>query len=172
MKTTCPTCKKRIRIRKSKRDVKCTCGHEFSRRKFFGDADKFLVDTNIFLYAMNRDRYYGSACSNLLSICAGELITTNHVINEIRQYCPFTMKVYNVDKISPEVAEMRYGDESSYLSLADRSLIQCAIEHPEIGGIITYDTDIKNVVPSRLIKTEKPFFIGTAEEFLKKRGKK
>lgn len=81
------------------------------------------------------------------------------------------MKVYDVENISPEVAELRYGDESYELSIADRSLIQCAIDNPEIGGIITYDTDIKNVVPSRLIRSEKPFFIGTADAFLKKRGK-
>jgi hypothetical protein len=92
-------------------------------------------------------------------------------MDEIRQYCEHTVKVYNVDKISPEVAEMRYGDERYELSIADRSLIQCSIDHPEIGGIITYDTDIKSVVPSRLIKTDKPFFIGTADAFLKKRGR-
>jgi len=170
MKVNCPICKSRVRIRKSKRDAKCSsCGHEFSHRKLFGDADKYIVDTNIFLYAMNNDRYYGDACITLLSMCAGELVTTNHVIDEIRQACDYSMKVYNVATISPEVAELRYGDESNVLSIADRSLIQCAIDHPEIGGIITYDTDIKNVVPSRLIKTDKPFFMGNAEAFLKKR---
>jgi len=103
---------------------------------------------------------------------AGELVTTNHVVNEIKQYCPFSTKIYTIDTISPEVAELRYGDESYELSMADRSLIQCAIDHPEIAGIITYDTDIKNVVPSRLIRSDKTFFIGTADMFLKRRGKK
>jgi predicted nucleic acid-binding protein len=171
MKVNCPKCKRRVRIRKSKRDVKCPCGFEFSHRKFFGDADRYLIDTNIFLYAINRDQYYGDYCRQLLS-CVGELVTTNHVIDEIKQFCEFKVKVYEIDEISPEVAELRYGDERYELSIADRSLIQCAIDYPEIGGIITYDADIKSVVPSRLIKTDKPFFIGTADAFLKKRGRR
>jgi rRNA-processing protein FCF1 len=170
MKTTCPKCKRRIRIRKGKRDLKCPCGFELSHRKFFGSSNVYLIDTNIFLYAVNNDRHYGDACVTLLSV-GGELATTNHVVDEIRQSCRHSVRVYNVDKISPEVAELRYGDESRELSLADRSLIQCAIDHPEIGGIITYDIDIKSVVPSRLIKSEKPFYVMTAEQFLKKSNK-
>ena len=76
-------------------------------------------------------------------------------------------QIYNVKTISPEVAELHY-DTQEDLSLADKSLIQCAIDHPEIAGIITYDKDISNVVPARLIKSEKKFFVGNAEQFLKK----
>jgi len=171
MKTTCPKCKRRIRIKKGKRDLRCPCGFQLSRRKFFGDANKYLIDTNIFLYAVNKEKRFGDACITLLSAYTGELATTNYVIDEIRQYCEHTVKVYKVDKLSPEVAELRYGDESYPLSLADKSLIQCAIENPEIAGIITYDTDIKSVVPSSLIKSEKPFYVLTADEFLKKSNK-
>jgi predicted nucleic acid-binding protein len=167
MKTTCPKCKRRVRIKKSKRDIRCSCGFEFSHRKFFGDSTKFLVDTNIFLYATNQDRHYGDACSTILSLYQENLVTTNHVVDEIKQFDIDAMKVYTVMKISPEVEELHYDDGE--LSIADMSLIQCAIDHPEISGIITYDTDIKSVVPSRLIKSEKPFFIGTADDFMKKR---
>ena len=97
-------------------------------------------------------------------------MTTDAVMNELslrqRDHMHFT-KIYSVKGISPEVAELHY-DTQEDLSLADKSLIQCAIDHPEIAGIITYDKDISNVVPARLIKSEKKFFIGNAEQFLKK----
>jgi len=168
MKTTCPKCKRRIRI-KNKRVIDCSCGHQFSHKKFYGDVNTYLVDANIFIYALNKDRKNGDACKNVLSMFCGELSTTTHVIDELLRPCEYTMKVFPVTELSPEVKELRYGDEHKTLSLADKSLIQCAIDNPYVGGIITYDIDIKSVVPSRLIRSEKPFFIGTADEFLKKR---
>ena len=85
------------------------------------------------------------------------MATTDAVVNELsfrqKEYVSFNM-VYNVKTISPEVNEMHY-DTDDDLSLADKSLIQCAIDHPEIAGIITYDKDISSVVPARLIKSEK-----------------
>jgi len=175
MKTTCPKCKSRIRIR-NKREIDCTkCGFQFSHRKFYGESTKYLVDTNIFIGALNGFEHHHDACTSVLTLYAGELITTNHVIAEILQYCPHTVKVYIVDAFLPEVEELCYitkDDEDYALSPADKSLIQCAIDNPDIAGIITYDTDIKSVVPSRLIRSEKPFFIGTADDFLKKRGRK
>ena len=50
-----------------------------------------------------------------------------------------------------------------------------AEDHPEIGGIITYDKDFKAIATSGLIsskssKYSKHFFVGNANEFLKKYG--
>jgi len=171
MKVTCPKCKRRIRIR-NQRVIDCDCGHQFSHRKFYGDVNTYLVDTNIFIYALNEDRWNGEACKNVLNMFIGELSTTIHVIDELLRPCKYIVKVLDVKNLSPEVMELRYGEEKKTLSLADKSLIQCAIDNPYVGGIITYDIDIKSVVPSRLIRSEKPFFIGTADEFLKKRGRK
>lgn len=167
MRKTCPKCKRRIRI-KNKREVKCKCGYEFSHNKCFGLGNEtYLVDANIFLYALNRDRFYGRYCSDTLAHCGKTLATTVQVMQEIKQPNNFAVKIIDVKKISPEVDELHY-DTQQDLSLADKSLIQCAIDHPEIIGIISYDMDIRNVVPTQLIKSEKKFFVGNAQDFLKK----
>jgi rRNA-processing protein FCF1 len=140
----------------------------------FGKIDeRYLVDTNIVIYAENHDLYLGEHCKQVFMAGSGMLATTEAVIEELsyrqRENVTF-MHIYSVKDISPEVEELHYDTEQD-LSLADKSLIQCAIDHPEIAGIITYDKDIKNVVPTRLIKSEKQFFIGTAEQFLKKKNR-
>jgi predicted nucleic acid-binding protein len=168
MQKTCPKCKRRIRIRKNKREVKCICGHEFSHNKCFGPGNEmYLIDANIFLYALNGDKYCGRYCNETIMHGGPSVATTKQVMQEIRQQNKFPVKVFDVKKISPEVDELHY-DTAEDLSLADKSLIQCAIDHPEIIGIISYDADIKNVVPTQLIKSEKKFFVGNAQEFLKK----
>jgi hypothetical protein len=56
---------------------------------------------------------------------------------------------------------------------ADLSLIQAAREHPEVRGIVTYDVDFKNIATAGLVRTkEGRFFVGTADEVLKKHGLK
>ena len=168
MKKTCPKCKRRIRLRKNKREVKCKCGYEFSHNKYFGTGNEiYLVDANIFLYALNKDKYYGRYCYETLLQCGSVVATTVQVMQEIKQPNDIDVRTFDVKKISPEVNELHY-DTAEDLSLADRSLIQCAIDHPEIIGIISYDMDIRNVVPTQLIKSEKKFFVGNAQEFLKK----
>jgi hypothetical protein len=167
VKKTCPKCQRRIRI-KNKREVKCKCGYEFSHNKCFGTGKEvYLVDANIFLYALNRDRYYGRYCAETLMHGGPMVATTVQVMDEIRQPNDIIVKLFDVKTISPEVDELHY-DTAEDLSKADKSLIQCAIDHPEVIGIISYDTDIRNVVPTQLIKSEKKFFVGNAEEFLKK----
>lgn len=168
MQANCPECKRRIKIRKQRRDNTCKCGYVFRHSKFFGDQVKvYLADANVFLYAINKNRHHGSYCKEILS---GQYViaTTVQVLKEIRQYNPYRVKLYEIKEITEEVDELRYNSIKE-LSVADKSLIQCAIDHPEICGIITNDYDLKSVCPERLIITEKAFFIGRPKEFLKKK---
>lgn len=165
MKATCPKCSRRIRIRKTKRDIRCSCGNKLSFNKHFGNPNIYLIDTNIFLFSTNKDVKNGAYCTQVLSL-SKNLATTDKVVDELRQYTVADMKVYTVNGISPEVDELHY--EKKELSIADKSLIQASIEHPEIAGIITYDNDLKNVCPASIIKSEKKFFIWNAEEYLLK----
>ena len=56
-------------------------------------------------------------------------------------------------------------------SKIDLHLIQIAIDHPEIKGIITYDQDFKNIATVGLIqKKGGTFWVGDARDFLKKKG--
>jgi len=96
------------------------------------------------------------------------IATTINVIKEVKQYNPYRVKIYKVNEISKEVDELRY-NSLKQLSLADKSLIQCAIDNPEICGIITNDFDFKSVCPERLIISDKEFFIGRPKDFLQKK---
>lgn len=128
------------------------------------------MDANIILYALNDNKISGNYCKEAI-LCSGEIIaTTKQVMKEIRQPNTFNIPAIDVKTISPEVDELHY-DTAEDLSIADKSLIQCAINNPNVIGIISYDSDIKNVVPSQLIKSEKKFFVGNAREFLKKTNK-
>jgi len=161
-------CKRRIKLRRKNREAKCVCGYEFSYNKCFGKGeDIYLVDTNIFLYALNKEPYYGRYCIETLRQAGEEIATTKQVTQEILQPNEYSVRIFDVKNISPKVNELHY-DTAEDLSIADKSLIQCAIDNPEVIGIISYDTDIKNVVPTQLIKSERKFFVGNAEEFLKK----
>ena len=167
MKANCPECKRRVRIRKNTRDNTCKCGHEFLYSRHFEIVPIYLIDANVFIYAINKDKYHGKCCHELLTISTN-LATTKQVISEVKQYNPYRIRYIIVKKISEEVHELRYNSIKE-LSVADKSLIQCAIDNPHVAGIITNDYDIKSVVPERLIRNEKAFFIGRPNEFLKKR---
>lgn len=169
MKVNCPECNRRIRIRKKNRINTCKCGHEFSHNQCFGKPRPvYLLDANVFIYAINNDRFRGKHCRTVLS-SGHALATTRLVIKEVKQRNKYRVKIYNVKQISNDVKELQYNSLKT-LSEADKSLIQCAIDNPEISGIITNDPDIKNVVPTRLIRSENKFFIGRPNEFLKKQG--
>ena len=166
MKVNCPECRRRIKIRKNTRHNICTCGHILQYSKHFEINPVYLLDANVFIYAINNDKYRGKHCQEILTTKAN-IATTENVINEVRQKNPYDVRIIKVKEISNEVNELKYNSLKE-LSLADKSLIQCAIDDPCIAGIITNDYDIKSVVPDRLIKNEKAFFIGRPNEFLKK----
>ena len=169
MKITCPGCKRRIRLKKS-RNIKCKCGHEFSYSKYFGKDRIFLIDANIIIYSLNNDSNRGKSCNKVLSM--PNIATTEGVLKEVRNYKNKKLKIYKVKEISKELKELKT-NELKQPSKKDFSLIQAAINHPETGGIITYDRDFKAIATSGLIKSKSSkyaakFFVGNAEEFLKK----
>jgi len=172
MKITCPSCKRRIRLKKS-RNIKCICGHEFSYSTYFGKDRVFLIDANIIIYSLNNDRQRGKSCKKILSL--SNIATTERVINEVQNYKNKKLKIYTVKEISKELKELKTNNLKQP-SMKDLSLIQAAIDHPEIGGIITYDRDFKDIATSGLINSKSSkfaanFFVGNAMDFIKKYGR-
>lgn len=171
MKVTCPQCKRRIRLKKS-RNITCKCGHEFSYSTYFGKDRVFLIDANIIIYSINNDVYHGNSCKNVLSML--NIATTERVLNEVQNDIDIKLRTYKVKEICQELKELKT-NTLKQPSEKDLTLIQAAINHPEIGGIITYDQDFKAIATSGLIKSKSSkyasnFFVGNAAEFLKKYG--
>jgi len=168
LKANCPECHRRVRVRRNNRFNTCKCGYQFPYKQTFGKIKvKYLLDANVFIYAINKDQYRGKHCNEVLT-GAYPVATTEQVMEEVKQYHHYSVPVLKVKQISPEVDALRYNSVKE-LSLADKSLIQCAIDHPEVVGIITNDKDIISVVPNHLIKSETTFFIGRPNEYLKRR---
>ena len=171
MKITCPICKRRFRLKKS-RMIQCKCGHEFAYSTHFGKEKIYLVDANIIIYAINNDSHRGNSCKKVLSM--PNIATTERVFDEAQNDISFKLKTYKVKEICEELKELKT-NTLKQPSEKDLSLIQAAIDHPEIGGIITYDQDFKGIATSGLIKSKSSkyasnFFVGNAAEFLKKYG--
>jgi len=172
MKITCPKCKSRIRLKKS-RNIKCSkCGHAFSYSTYFGKQKIFLVDANIIIYTLENDKNLGDSCRKVLSRL--NIATTEAVLNEIQCNFDKKLKIYKVKEICQELKELKTNNLKQP-SEKDLSLIQAAIDHPEIGGIITYDQDFKAIATSGLIQSKSSkyastFFVGNAKEFLDKYG--
>ena len=171
MKITCPACKRRFRLKKS-RNIKCICGHEFSYSTYFGKDRIFLIDANIIIYSLNNNPQRGKSCKKVLSLLY--IATTEQVLNEVHKYKNKKLKIYKVKEISEELKELKT-NKLKQPSLKDLSLIQAAIDHPEIGGIITYDHDFKAIAASGLINSKSSkyaanFFVGDTNDFLKKYG--
>jgi len=170
MHATCERCSRRIRIH-NRRVIRCVCGHELSHKRFYGTSKPvYLLDANIFLYSHNVTPWVGSLCRRIFVEQHDGIATTDRVMDELPCLGGYyVIKVFDVKALSEEVDAMRY-DELRPLSVADKSLIQCSIEHPEIAGIVTYDADIRGVCPASLIKSDRPFFIGDALAFMKRMG--
>ena len=169
MKVNCPECKRRVRIRKNVRLNRCKCGYLFQHDHWFErENDVYLVDANVFIYALNNDEYRGKHCNAVLT-GPYQIATTKRVIREVKQYNHYRVRYYEVKEICEDVDELCYNSLKE-LSDADKSLIQCAINNPEISGIITNDIDVKSVCPERLIMSQRKFFIGRPNEFLKWKG--
>lgn len=172
MRITCPHCSRRIRLKKS-RQMLCECGYEFDYSTYYrGETSVYLVDANILIYALRNDPHHGKACRKLVSSPGPfQLGTTDAVLLEIEQELPCALKIYTVKAVKQDLKELFTERTSKQASLADLSLIQAAREHPEIQGIITYDYDFKNIATVGLVRTkEGRFFVGTADDVLKKHG--
>ena len=132
----------------------------------------FLVDANIIIYSLNNDAHRGNSCRSVLS--KSNIATTERVFDEVQKNVDIKLKTYKVKEICQELKELKT-NTLKQPSDKDLSLIQAAINHPEIGGIITYDKDFKAIATSGLIKSKSSkyassFFVGNAAEFLKKYG--
>ena len=100
---------------------------------------------------------------------------TQQVLDEVRPSYESSIEVYRVKEIAPKLREL-WTDDSKQPSLADLSLVQAALENPEICGIITYDRDFKAIatrgfIRSQSSKSADDFWVGTAKEYLEKTKK-
>lgn len=177
MKVTCPHCKRRIRIRRGER-LTCKCGKVLHYRQFFRDRVKYvvyLIDANIIIYGDSRkDKRYQS-CRKVLRFMADSIRigTTDVILSEIKNDAPSAVPdhviVYKTGKLTDEIANLR----TNFLkqpSTADLSLVQAAMEHPEVKGIITYDRDFGRIATQGIIQKRSAitFWLGNASSFLRK----
>jgi hypothetical protein len=172
MKVTCPVCKRHFRLRKS-RNMHCMCGHVFSFSDVLSKERVFLLDANVFLYALNNDPAYGRDCMEVLLL--GLVATTEQVLAEVHQDFKPSLLIYTIKTIAPEVKELQ-ASSFKQPSDVDLSLLQAALDHPEVCGIITYDADFKAIatagfIQSKSCKSSSEFWVGTAREFLKRMKK-
>ena len=175
MKVTCPNpkCKRRIKLKKSRMITCPGCKQIFDYVKYFGKEGYYLLDANIFIYSKNQHPQHGLFCNSVLSM--SNIATTEEVINELPHATIKTIgksfKVYKVKQISDEVKEIKSPTDKQP-SLADLSLLQASIDHPEILGIITYDNDFKNIASGGIVDKKSgyktKFLICNAEELMKK----
>jgi len=168
MHITCPHCHRRIRIHKS-RQMKCTCGHILKYEDCYGKKEGiYLLDANVFIYAQNRDPMRGEFCREVIN--DKYVATVETVVKEIHDIRP-GMHVYKVKEISAEVKDLKTNSLKKP-SEHDISLIQVAIDNPEIVGILTYDNDFGKIASAGIVKSKSGykdnFFVGNAEEYLKK----
>jgi predicted nucleic acid-binding protein len=177
MKITCPYCKRRIRIRRGD-EILCKCNKKLHYMKFFKGKISFivyLIDANILIYAENKHDKRSKNCQKILKINSSKIKigTTDIIIDEVKKDSNINIsekiKIYKTGKISEELKNLK----TNYIkqpSNADLSLVQAAIEHPEIKGIITFDRDFSRIATRGLIqkKSSSSFWLGNATEFLKK----
>lgn len=177
MKVTCPYCKRRIRIRRGER-LTCRCGKVLHYRQFFRDRVKYvvyLIDANIIIYGDNRNDKRHQSCRKVLGFTSDtiKIGTTDVILSEINNdasaVVPDHVIVYKTGKLTEEIANLR----TNFLkqpSPADLSLVQAAMEHPEVKGIITYDRDFGRIATQGIIQKRSAitFWLGNATSFLGK----
>jgi predicted nucleic acid-binding protein len=177
MKVTCPHCKRRMRIYRSRKNV-CACGKLLNYRHFLHEKiayDVYLVDANILIYAFDSKSARRKYCQAILTMQASSMsiATTRQIIEEvgsaIEQQLPEMFLTYNVNTILGDLIELK----TNFLkqpSIADLSLVQAAYEHPEVRGIITYDNDFTRIATAGLVerKSSEKFWLGDAKQFVEK----
>ena len=177
MKITCPYCKRRIQIKRGE-EILCKCNNKLYYSKFFKDKIKYivyLIDANILIYADNKDDKRGYECKKILNFNSSKIKigTTDIILDEVKENKNIRIDdniiVYNTGKIYDTIKDLK----TNYLkqpSKADLSLVQAAIEHAEIKGIITYDKDFSRIATRGVIqkKSSSSFWLGNANQFLRK----
>ena len=177
MKITCPYCKRRIRIRRGE-DILCKCNKKLNYMQFFRNKIRYvvyLIDANILIYAENRRDKRSASCQKVLKFNSQKIKigTTDIILDEVSNNRNIKIsdriEIYTTGKISDDLKDLK----TNYLkqpSKADLSLVQTAIEHAEIKGIITFDRDFSRIATRGVIqkKSSSSFWLGNASEFLKK----
>ncbi len=178
MKVTCPKCKRRIRLRRGEQR-KCLCGFDLNYRTFFNkrvDYDVYLVDANVFIYAGEEQGYRANACRKILGHKSKsfKIGTTQNIIDEIgeqrRSELSDEILIFSCGKLNKELLELK-SNSLKQPSKADLSLLQAAICHPEVHGIISYDSDFGNIASSGVVnkRSSRELWLGTAEDFMAKK---
>lgn len=177
MKVTCPQCKRRVNIKRGE-EYTCKCNQKINYMKFFKKRINYIVylaDANIFIYSDNEKDFRHVICKKVFKFDNPRLKigTTDVIIDEIKENqninIPDDFLIYKIGKISDYIRNLK----TNYLkqpSKADLSLLQAAINHPEIKGIITYDRDFGRIATKGVIqkKSSSDFWLGNAAEFLRK----
>jgi len=177
MKVTCPSCKRRMRIRRGD-TARCSCGYTLSYRLFFSkriNYDVYLVDANVVIYSLDSSNERSRACQEVLKVKPGHIRigATQRVLDELigidHHHLLQQLIIYHAGPLLPHLQTLR----TNYLkqpSEADISMIQAAIQHPEIRGIITYDRNFERVAAQGIIERRSPckFWLGDSSSFLKK----
>ncbi len=177
MKITCPSCKRRIKLRRGEKK-QCYCGNWLDYRWFFKKRipyDVYLLDANIMIYADKNKGKRSQLCKKTLSVKTPTLRvgTTQQILEEIgetiRKKLPKTILIYTAGKILNKLKGTK-ATGFKQPSKVDLSLLQTALEHPEIHGIITYDNDFRRIAASGFIEqhSSRKFLITTAAAFQKK----
>ena len=177
MKVTCPHCKRRIHIYRSRKNV-CACGKLLNYRHFLHEKieyDVYLVDANILIYAFDSRSARCKYCQAILSIHTPSIsiATTRQIVEEvgpmIEQRLPEELLIYHIGAILEDLAEIKT-NVLKQPSRADLSLVQAAYMHPEVRGIITYDKDFTRIATAGLIerKSSEKFWLGDAKQFVEK----
>ena len=177
MKITCPYCKRRVRIRRGE-EVLCKCNKKLHYMQFFREKIRYvvyLIDANILIYAENKRDKRSKNCQKILKVNSSKIKmgTTDIILDEVKKNRNIKIsekiKIYTTGKISDELKYLK----TNYLkqpSKADLSLVQAAIEHAEIKGIITFDRDFSRIATRGVIqkRSSSDFWLGNANDFLKK----
>jgi len=177
MKVTCPSCKRRVKLRRGEKR-QCTCGKWLDYRSFFRvriPYDVYLLDANIIIYANEDSKTRGDLSRKVLSVNTPNIRigTTSQIISEIgpnlAKKLPETILIYTSGKLMKTLKRTK-ATSLKQPSKQDLSLVQASLEHPEIHGIITYDNDFKRIATSGFIekRSSRKFLIITAAEFIKK----
>jgi len=127
------------------------------------------------IYAHENNGKQGEFCKKVLTVNTPNIKvgTTAEILKEIgsniSNHLPKTVRIYHTGKIL-KTLKKRKATGFKQPSPVDLSLLQTALEHPEIHGIITYDQDFSRIAASGLIEkhSSRKFPIMTASAFIKR----
>lgn len=127
-----------------------------------------LIDANILIYSRGKGEK-ADICQRIL--CEEGLATTYLVKKEAGDVSG--LKIFMITKISKELNETK-SPGLKQASIADKSLIQAAVNYHTIIGIITYDKDFFNLAAKGYVERKshykRYFWVINAEEYLIKIG--